>query len=158
MSRFVSKKKLLAAISIFLLNLTLCCAETVRICIWEGSQRPVLSSFRGKYRGQLSLVKWNKKYLVINTMDVEEYLFGVVGKEMEKSWPFEALKAQAVCSRTLIYHFKDLAMKKNIPYDVSDTIHHQVYGGVISENEAIVRAVEETSSQVLVGQGEEKGY
>ncbi len=91
-------------------------------------------------------------------MDVEEYLFGVVGKEMEKSWPFEALKAQAVCSRTLIYHFKDLAMKKNIPYDVSDTIHHQVYGGVISENEAIVRAVEETSSQVLVGQGEEKGY
>ncbi|HOK79913.1 MAG TPA: SpoIID/LytB domain-containing protein [bacterium] len=158
MFRFVSKKALVVVSIFVLLNLALSRAETVRICVWEGSQKPPLESFRGKYRGQLSLVKWNKKYLVINTMDVEEYLFGVVGKEMEKSWPFEALKAQAVCSRTLIYYYKDLAMKKNMPYDVSDTIYHQVYGGITSEDEAIVRAVEETYNQVLIGKKDNKGY
>ncbi len=159
MFRFVSKGQVQTIISLVVLFSFLPCrAENVRICIWEGSQKPSLETFKGKYRGQLSLVKWNKKYLVINVMDVEEYLFGVIGKEMDKSWPFEALKAQAVCSRTLIYYYKEIAAKKNIPYDVSDTIYHQVYGGVASENENIIRAVEETSNQILAGQDGENGY
>lgn len=133
-------------------------AETVRVCIWEGSYKPSLESFKGKYRGNLSLVRWNKRYLVINEMEIEEYLFGVIGKEMDKSWPFEALKAQAICSRTLIYYYKEIAAKKKMPYDVSDTIYHQVYGGVSSEDENIVRAVEETSDMVLAGHNKEKGY
>ncbi len=95
---------------------------------------------------------------MINTMDIEEYLFGVVGKEMGPSCPFEALKAQAVCSRSLIYHFKEIARKKNQPFDVSDTIYHQVYGGISGENESVVRAVEETSEQVLAGQIDEDYY
>lgn len=130
----------------------------MRVCIWEGSQKPFLEQYKGKYRGQLSLVRWNKKYLVINTMDVEEYLFGVVGKEMGNNWPFEALKAQAVCSRTLLYYYKEIASKKNQPFDVSDTIYHQVYGGVFSENENIIKAVEETASQVLTGHNNRNGY
>ncbi|MCX7705577.1 MAG: SpoIID/LytB domain-containing protein [bacterium] len=96
--------------------------------------------------------------MVINTMDVEEYLFGVVGKEMGNTWPFEALKAQAVCSRTLLYYYKDISAKKKLPYDVTDTIYHQVYGGVFSENENIIKAVEETSSQVLAGQTDGNEY
>ncbi len=160
MFRFLSKKKPLAAISIFFLFCQVgFCSEMVRVCVWSGSYKPSLESFKGKYRGQLSLIKWNRRYLVINTMDIEEYLYGVIGKEMEKSWPFEALKAQAVCSRTLIFYYRNLATKKKLPYDVSDTIYHQVYGGVYSENESIVRAVEETSNEILVaGQNGENGY
>ncbi|MCM8805762.1 MAG: SpoIID/LytB domain-containing protein [Candidatus Omnitrophica bacterium] len=158
MFRFVSKEKVLVVISLIFLISVLASAENVRICVWEGTQKPLLESFKGKYRGQLSLVKFNGKYFVINTMDIEEYLFGVIGKEMGPSWPFEALKAQAVCSRTLIYYYKEIAAKKKAIYDVSDTIYHQVYGGITSENEALVRAVEETSNQVLAGQNDNNGY
>ncbi|MCM8824569.1 MAG: SpoIID/LytB domain-containing protein [Candidatus Omnitrophica bacterium] len=148
--RFILKNKAKAAIfAVILFSLTEIYAESVRICIWEGDKKPSLEQYKGKYRGSLSLVKWNRKFMIINTMDVEEYLFGVIGKEMDKSWPFEALKAQAICSRTLIYFYKEIAAKKNLPYDVSDTIYHQVYGGVSSENENIVKAVEETSNLVL---------
>ncbi|MCM8821673.1 MAG: SpoIID/LytB domain-containing protein [Candidatus Omnitrophica bacterium] len=145
-------------VAIFLFGLLTADAESVRICVWEGSKRPSIENYKGKYRGQLSFARWGGKYLIINTMDVEEYLFGVIGKEMEKSWPFEALKAQAVCSRTLIYYYKEMAIKKKLPYDVSGTIYHQVYGGVSSENENIVRAVEETANLVLAGQNDENGY
>lgn len=159
MFKFLSKKRLLAAISIVLFFCQIgFCSEMVRVCVWEGSYKPSVDSFKGKYRGQLSLVRWKSRYFVINTMDIEEYLYGVIGKEMEKSWPFEALKAQAVCSRSLIYYYKSLATKKNIPYDVRDTIYHQVYGGVYSENESIIRAVEETSGEVLAGQNGENTY
>ncbi|MCM8788895.1 MAG: SpoIID/LytB domain-containing protein, partial [Candidatus Omnitrophica bacterium] len=61
-------------------------AETVRICVWEGTNRPSIENYKGKYRGQLSLARWGGKYAIINTMDIEEYLFGVIGKEMDKSW------------------------------------------------------------------------
>ncbi len=158
MCGFFSKKKLLTILSIFLFCRMALCSQTLRICIWEGNDKPVVDSFKGKYRGQLSLVKWNNKYLVINTMDIDEYLYGVIGKEMGKFWPFEALKAQAVCSRTLVYYYKELAAKKVLPYDVSDTVYHQVYNGVYSEDESIVKAVEETSDEVLIGQDSEKGY
>ena len=157
MFRFFSKKAVLISL-VFLFCQAGFCSDVVRVCIWSDRGKPSLESFRGKYRGQLSLIKWNHNYLVVNTMDIEEYLYGVIGKEMEKSWPFEALKAQAVCSRTLIYYYKTIAAKKNLPYDVSDTIYHQVYGGVYSENESIVRAVEETKDEVLAGQNSENEY
>lgn len=152
MFRLILRKGLPAFSVFFLLCLYQSRAETVRVCVWEGANKPSLEMFRGKYRGTLSLIKWNRKYLVLNTMDIEEYLFGVVGKEMGNTWPFEALKAQAVCSRTLLYYYKDIAARKGLPFDVTDTIYHQVYGGIQSENENIVKAVEETSNQVLVGQ------
>ena len=37
---------------------------------------------------------------VINVVDIEDYVKGVVPYEMDKDWPLAALEAQAVCART----------------------------------------------------------
>ena len=52
------------------------------------------------YRGWVEVRKKSNGLLVINDLDIEDYLQGVVGAEIPPEWGFEALKAQAVASRT----------------------------------------------------------
>lgn len=59
----------------------------------------------------------------IKTMDIEEYLRGVVPSEMSSSWPLEALKAQAVAART--YAMGHITSSRT--YDVDDTVKYQAY-------------------------------
>ena len=55
----------------------------------------------GVYYGRIELSIHEGKLLVINRLPLETYLLGIVGSEMNPSWPIEALKAQAVAARTL---------------------------------------------------------
>jgi len=128
-------------------------AETVRVSVWEGKYQPNLTSFRGKYRGTLYVARASGRYFVINVVDVEDYLCGVIAREMEKNWPTEALKAQAVCSRSLVYYYMQKAREKNLPYDVSNSVFHQVYGGTEAERENVVEAVDSTAGEVLSYEG-----
>src|SRR5262245_20535870 len=51
------------------------------------------------YRGSLE-VKWRTSGLmVVNTLDLEEYLYGVVPKEVPTQWEMAALRAQAIVAR-----------------------------------------------------------
>ena len=59
--------------------------------IWVGQKR---------YSGKLNLYVINSDILVINVIGIEKYLSSVVGSEMPTKWPMEALKAQAIASRT----------------------------------------------------------
>src|SRR5918912_483304 len=54
----------------------------------------------GRYRGALELRPGTSGINVINALDLETYIRGVVGAESPASWPAEALKAQAVAART----------------------------------------------------------
>lgn len=61
----------------------------------------------------------------IRLLELEEYLRGVVPSEMPASWPMEALKAQAVASRT--YAMRKIEKRSKYPFDVDDTTNYQAF-------------------------------
>lgn len=106
-----------------------------------------------RYRGWVELRrKKNGLLLVVNDLDIEDYLKGVIGAEIPHGWEFEALKAQAVASRTYALYQKRTA--GNRPYHILATVNSQVYNGCDGERQNSVRAVSDTKGLVIVYQGE----
>ncbi|MBO4707198.1 MAG: SpoIID/LytB domain-containing protein [Elusimicrobiaceae bacterium] len=102
-----------------------------------------------EYRGEMEFIYSPKAggiYLV-NHVNMEEYLYGVVASEMPSKFPIEALKAQAIIART--YAEKAKGKHKAWGYDLCDTQHCQVYGGVKSERERTNSAAEATQGLIL---------
>ncbi len=105
-----------------------------------------------KYRGVIELrTKKNGLIQVINDLDLELYLRGVIAAEIPPVWEMEALKAQAIASRTYALYQKRAAGKK--PYHIVATVNDQVYLGVNGEQPRTVRAVQETEGMVMSYQG-----
>lgn len=96
------------------------------------------------YPGDLSLKIKDGTLYPVCTMNVEDYLLGVVPYEMSEYFPLEALKAQAVCART--YALNKLGA--NADYDVVDTTNDQVFKGVNHAYTNAARAVRETAGVV----------
>lgn len=90
-------------------------------------------------------------FTVINTVPMEQYLYGVVAYEMNNSWPLEALKAQSVAARS--YVVSKIASRASNSYDVVDTATDQVYRGYNSAHGNVITAVNETQGQVLTVNG-----
>jgi SpoIID/LytB domain protein len=65
----------------------------------------------------------------IEELLMEEYLYGVVPREMPSSWPAEALRAQAVAARTYSAYKKDYARSQGYPSDICATTSCQSYLG-----------------------------
>jgi stage II sporulation protein D len=84
---------------------------------------------------------------LINVIPLESYLVAVLGSEMPRSFPMEALKAQAVAARTYAL-FKKLEAYGQ-PFHLGSSVLHQVYGGVAQEDERTREAVEATRGEVL---------
>ena len=105
-------------------------------------------SVKGKwYRGKLAIRNVNGKLIVINDVDLEDYLRGVVPSEMPSSWELEALKAQAIAARS--YALANLGKQSKYGYDLKDNTEDQAYGGASAETSKTNKAVEETSGLVL---------
>jgi stage II sporulation protein D len=105
-----------------------------------------------RYRGWVELrKKKNGLLLVVNDLDLEEYLRGVIAAEVPPDWELEALKAQAVASRTYALYEKRTAGKR--PYHILATVTSQVYNGVNGEQVSAVRAVKETEGLILTYRG-----
>ena len=104
-----------------------------------------------KYRGGVILKCSGNKLSAVNELDLELYLYGVLPKEVIASWPKEALKSQAVISRT--YALKNMKHHSEEGFDLCDETHCQVYGGVGSENQRTNEAVDETKGEVLFYEG-----
>ncbi len=103
-----------------------------------------------RYAGELLINEKNGNLRVINNLPIEKYLKSVVGSEMPKSWPIEALKAQAIAARTYALN----QLKKNKEFDVHPTIQSQVYLGIESETSVIGKAVDLTKSLVITYKGD----
>ena len=101
------------------------------------------------YGGVIELVPQQK--LVINEIDCEDYLLGVVGKECYPSFEYAALRAQAIASRT--YALYNRLFRRNREYHLKDTVYSQVYGGSGNVPDRVRRAVAETCGLVLSYQG-----
>jgi stage II sporulation protein D len=86
------------------------------------------------YRGAIVIApEGNKTFAVINLIDVEEYLRGVVPLEIGnlKDPDIEAVKAQAVAART--YTYRKMAQSEGAVFDLLPTTSDQVYGGALAE-------------------------
>src|SRR5215218_684243 len=89
----------------------------------------------------------------INELPMEEYLYGVVPRELGPTvFPeLEALKAQAVAART--YALSGLGKRASDGYDLLATTSDQVYGGYAAEHPLSTRAVDETAGIAAVYDG-----
>jgi stage II sporulation protein D len=104
-----------------------------------------------RYRGYLRLAVHESEEIfeVVNHVPLESYLLGVVGAEMQSYWEPQALKAQAVASRTYCLFIKH-RFGKNRTWDLTQSESSQVYGGLDAETSTIHAAVTQTSGEVLV--------
>lgn len=89
---------------------------------------------------------------VVNVIDLEQYLYGVVGSEMPASWPAAALKAQAVVART--YAIGRLGIRDDVGYDLVAGEADQAYRGIDGESPSVVAAVDSTRGTILVYDGQ----
>ncbi|MDD4170453.1 MAG: SpoIID/LytB domain-containing protein [Desulfotomaculaceae bacterium] len=105
-----------------------------------------------RYRGNMEFCIEKESLAVINELNIEDYLRGVVPAEMLSFWPAEALKAQAVLARN--YALQKFEITRGSSYHVTNDQQSQVYRGYDSETEATDRAVAETRGLVLVNRGE----
>ena len=103
------------------------------------------NSLRMAYRGILEVTA-SPQVKLINEVDLEDYLRGVVPSEMPSSFPMEALKAQAVAARS--YTLAGLS-RHDPDADLCDTEHCQAYRGVERENAATDQALQQTGGEVL---------
>ena len=135
------------------------------ICIYEGYS--LLFSYNGgivldpigeyislngtQYRGSLKFVADGSLLNVINVVDIDSYLYGVVPKEIGGQSHIEALKAQAVTARSYTARF--IGKHKADGFDICNTVHCQVYGGVSAETIPANTAVDATSGIVAMYDG-----
>jgi stage II sporulation protein D (peptidoglycan lytic transglycosylase) len=100
--------------------------------------------------GLIHLVRRGKGFLVINRVDLEEYVKGVVPAEVSSTWHQEMLKAQAVAARTYALYQQMLSATRE--YDVEATVQDQVYRGKQGIDAGILRAVEDTRGLIVTYQ------
>lgn len=103
------------------------------------------------FRGDIQLIRSGaSKLTVINRIGLEDYVQGILYHEASHYWPMEALKAQAIVSRT--YAVYQGQQNRGKDFDVTSDIYSQVYGGKTSERERTNKAVGETAAKVLTYQ------
>lgn len=104
------------------------------------------------YRGRMLVATSGQGLWVVNYVNLQQYLYSVVGSEVSPSWPMEALKAQAVAARSyaLTYHLKPV---KQDLYDLGDDEYFQVYKGIESEAQTTRQAVNSTSGEFVSYRG-----
>jgi len=105
------------------------------------------------YRGHLEILARGGVLVVVNVVGLEDYLLGVVPREMPSTFPEEALKAQAVAARTYALYTKTAGTYAHRGYDLVPTTACQVYGGVEAERESTTKAVRDTAGEVITYQG-----
>ncbi|OGL44022.1 MAG: hypothetical protein A2W05_07395 [Candidatus Schekmanbacteria bacterium RBG_16_38_10] len=102
-------------------------------------------------RGKITVLKDNDGLLIINKLNIEEYLYGVLPQEVNPNWNIEALKSQAVASRT--YALFRAKLSRDKPFDLDATKFSQVYGGFDREKKNSNYAVDITKGKVITYKG-----
>lgn len=100
------------------------------------------------YRQDLEIFKGERGLTVVNNINLELYLLGVVPSEMPPSWHLEAHKAQAIAARS--YALANLGKRGSRGFDLLDTPDDQAYGGATSETAKTNKAVIDTKGQILM--------
>ena len=106
-----------------------------------------------RFRGDLEIRVHGNRFNVINILDLETYLRGVVPAELSGTlYPeLEALKAQAIAARTYVYYNR--GQFRSMGFDICATQSCQVYKGVEVEQELTDQAIRETAGEILTFDG-----
>ena len=88
-----------------------------------------------------------KEMLLINEIDLEQYLEGLISIELSPRWELAAMKVQAVVARTYALYQK--ANNSNNPYHLTTSVLHQLYRGIEHATGKTRQAVKETRGEVL---------
>lgn len=103
-----------------------------------------------RVKGDVVVLVGKSQLAAVNVLALEDYLVGVIGGEMPRSFPPEALKAQAVAART--YAFNKKLEQYGQPYYMGSSIISQVYKGLAAEDPRTREAVEATRGLVMTWQ------
>ncbi len=107
-----------------------------------------LQTNTNSYRGSFTVkAVQDSKVTMVNHLRVDEYLKGVLPREVVVSWHMECLKTQAVASRT--YLKSHLGRHGAQGFDLCASVHCQVYGGTTKEHPQCNKAVDETRGEIL---------
>lgn len=122
-------------------------------CLLSAEREGDLAVGSRRYHGDVAVVAepGASRVHLVNRVPIERYLEGVVLSEMPADYPDEALLAQAIASRS--YATWQTAVRKERPYDVTDTQRSQVYRGVPAQIELARRVVKATRGRVLAFDG-----
>ena len=105
-----------------------------------------------QYRGAIEVSRGSvtaaDRVNLMNILEVEQYVRGVVANESIASFHMEALKAQATAARGYAIANIGNYIARGYPFDIVDSSSSQVYRGVISEHPRAVQATEETRGLV----------
>ncbi len=102
-----------------------------------------------RYRGEaLVQTSADGSIDVVDIVDLEQYLYSVVGSEMEATWPAAALQAQAIVARS--YAVAHLGTRESLGYDLLAGEQDQAYAGTSAEAPAVIDAVDATRGTILV--------
>ena len=112
----------------------------------QGSSPDAVSQHWVVY-GDLEITARDEHLLIVNVVDLEEYVAGVVSSEVNPEWHEELLRTQAVAARTYVLHKK--LENAGQPFDVYASVQDQVYTGRQKVNRAVLDAVNRTRGQVL---------
>ena len=103
------------------------------------------------YRGRTRLLRQGTGITAVNLVNLESYLYSVVGSEAVPTWPQDALRSQAVAART--YALYTLSRSSNRFYDLDTTTSTQVYKGLEKEFDTTHEAVDSTAGQIMTYNG-----
>lgn len=119
-----------------------------------GTAKKAQSWFKGRsYYGAFEYTRLTGKNItVVNIVDIEDYVKGVIPYEMGPGWPAEALKAQALCART--YGAARVNNHKSKGFDLCNTTCCQAYCGTDGANADTDKAVDETAGLYVLHNGE----
>ncbi len=103
-----------------------------------------------KYNGSITLHcdKEKRKILIINELNVEDYIYSVLRSECIPYWPFEIQKVQAVASRSYALYHIHASRIRNKLYDIKNNTLNQVYDGHHTIKH-LDEAVKQTNHQIL---------
>jgi len=113
----------------------------------------IVNGQKYRYRGNIEVIYDSvcKKLNVINVIGIEDYLYGVLKKEISPKWPGETLKAQAIAARTFAIFNMNKYIEKG--YDLDASTNSQAYGGVNHEDPLTNKAVNATKGKIMVYNG-----
>lgn len=106
-----------------------------------------------EYAGTLNVYVEDGVLVLVNELELEEYLQGVLPSEMPASYELEALKAQAVCARSYAYTYMTQYAYPEYEAHVDDSTSYQVYNNLL-ESDTCNQAIEDTSGQKVWVDGE----
>lgn len=110
-----------------------------------------ISISNSSYRGYIRFIN-KKSKSIINHLKLEEYLYGVLPREMSPSFPIEALKSQAIASRS--FALSNINKHASEGYNLCNTTHCQVYSGKSVEKESTNKAIDATVGLAAYYKGE----